>query len=103
MTMDDHRSSRRTPRNYAVGTWWIEGNENHFEWTKWWSDAGDFPGRQTERVMTMEDHKVVTLSEDGENADSVELRVEKFKLPAWKDNPREDAPKSAGSDVEEAE
>ncbi len=84
-----------TFKNYATGVWWIDGKEYKFEWTKWWGDEGDLGGLQTEILDSVEDDKVVTLSDDEKDPKNIELRTEKFKLQAWKLKPLEKADKPA--------
>ncbi|MEM1085475.1 MAG: hypothetical protein AAGI48_15290 [Verrucomicrobiota bacterium] len=81
----------RTFKNYAVGVWWVDGKDYKFEWTEWWGDEGEFDGLITEPVKTIEADKIVTLTEDEEDPENVEVRVEEFKLPAWKHKPAKPA------------
>jgi len=74
-------------QNYAVGVWWIEGKDYKFEWTQWWGDEGDFEGLMIEVVDTIEKDRVITLTDDDEDPKNIEVKVEKFKLSAWKHKP----------------
>ncbi|MEM0895349.1 MAG: hypothetical protein AAGJ79_00580 [Verrucomicrobiota bacterium] len=81
----------RSFNNYAIGVWWIEGDEYKFEWTKWWGDDGDLGGITMEIIEKVEKNEVVTISDDDEGIDpnNVEIRVEKFKMLGWKLKPEE--------------
>jgi hypothetical protein len=74
--------------NYAVGVWWVEGEEYKFAWNEWWGEDGDLGGILVEKIKSVEADKVVTITEDDEqDPDNVEVRVEEFVSKDWKLKP----------------
>ncbi|MEO0448650.1 MAG: hypothetical protein AAF191_21505, partial [Verrucomicrobiota bacterium] len=79
----DQRGSQRILKNYAVGTWWVDGDVYRYRWDRWWGDEGNFAGVFTEKIATVEAERVVTLSPREKIPENIEVRVEEFEMEAW--------------------
>lgn len=80
----DYEDSTIIYKNYAEGVWRIEGDYYYYEWVRWWGDEGDLGGEVFERVGSVSENKVITLSEeDEEDPENIEVRVDVFEMSIW--------------------